>query len=458
MVQRYSNKFDGSGNAVLQNGVVVAPGVSPAPARSFSTGDNSLEAIAWRKSQGIPESVATGTKQSTAVYDATGKLTGYKRIDGVMLNADGSVQTTVDDSNGLTHIDSRYPAVSDPYDPDVLAAEKADLERQKEIKRQALIDAINSKYSYKGSLLKTQGEGELARQRALNLRSGTIDSPFGDTEINKTTKATTEALKANEDARAGEVSAAMTDLDTYFDTKKANSATDRMNQANFETTKRANTIAEMDKRKTELTAKLQILGKNGVDFEKFKLDPTYQKLKDEGYSDLELQAIMNDASPKPSNINYQVIGNYVISTYADPLTGKAVVNKQALPPEVQNPDNVSIEKLGDGSLVYFDKATQKVIKTIKSTGTGNQSQAEIISNARSVVAPQLSAVADVNTGFVTSKDYAIAKRAWVNSGLLSNDFDKAFVSFIDPAKIKDYGFDQATFNSLKSSPTFIIQQ
>lgn len=395
MIQRYSTKFDGSGNPVIQNGVTVAPGVEAEIARY---------------------------------------------------------------TNNSTQTPTTLPSVSNPYDPTTLATEKADLEKQKEIKRQALIDAINSKYSYKGSLLKTQGEGELARQRALNLRSGTIDSAFGDTEINKTTKATTESLQANEDARAGEVSNAMTDLDTYFDTKRANAATDRMNKTNYEVTSRANTIAEMDKRKTELNAKMAILGKNGVDFEQFKLDPVYEKMKNEGYSDIELQAILNDAKPKPSNINYQVIGNYVVSTYADPLTGKAVVNKDPLPPEVQNPDNISIEKLGDGSLVYFDKATQKVIKTIKSSGNPTNSQAEILANNRAIVAPQLSAVADVNTGFVTPAGYAKAKRAWVNAGLLSNDFDKAFVSFIDSTKIKDYGFDQASFNSLKNSPTFIINQ
>jgi len=411
----------------IANKVAPAPTVNQniAGPSGYSTGDTSPAAIAWRKSQGM-------TEPSTVI------------------------NTPAD--TGLTPTDTRYGNVIDPYDPAVLAEEKANLEREKELKRQGLIDAINSKYSYKSNLITKSGEESLARQRSMNLRSGTIDSPLGDTEIAKTKKLTEEDLKANRDAQSAEITSAMTDLDTAFETKRKTAAEERMTQAEYEATQRTNRMAEASTRKTELATKLAILGKNGVDFEKFKLDPVYTKLKDEGFSDMEMQAMINDAKPKPDSISYDIIGNNIVSYYTDPTTGKVVVNKNPLPEGINNPDNISVEKLGDGSLVYFDKVAQKVVGTIKSNGTGNQTKDEILRDARQIVAPQLSSVAG-DDGYISPEDYKIAKRSWIeNAGLLGQDFDSAFVSYINPAHTPDYGFDKATFDSLKKSPTFIIQQ
>jgi len=427
MVQRYATNFDGSGNPVMKNGVVVAPGVVD-PSRSFSTGDTSPEALAWRQDQ----------------------------INRGLMKDPNTIETPPA-NNGLTPTDTRYGDVIDPYDPAVLAEEKANLEREKELKRQALIDAINSKYSYKSNLITRSGEESLARQRSMNLRSGLMDSPLGDSEISKTKKLTEEDLKANIDAQNEEINKAMLDLDSAFETKRKTAAEERMTQAEYEATQRTNRMAEASTRKTELATKLAILGKNGVDFEKFKLDPVYTKLKDEGFSDMEMQAMINDAKPKPDSISYDVIGNNIVSYYTDPTTGKVVVNKNPLPEGINNPDNISVEKLGDGSLVYFDKVAQKVVGTIKSSGNPNPSQAEVLADARARVAPQLSSVSG-DDGFISPEDYKLAKRSWVESGLASQEFDKAFASYVNSTHLADYGFDQATFDSLKKSPTFIIQQ
>jgi hypothetical protein len=125
---------------------------------------------------------------------------------------------------------------------------------------------------------------------------------------------------------------------------------------------------------------------------------------------------------------------------------------------MNNPDNISVEKLGDGSLVYYDKSKQQIVSKVSSAGGGGGGTvSEQLQNAIKLVAPKLSQAADQTTGFLSASDYKYAKRQWVEQGLLSSDFDKSFVSFINPDTIKEYGFDQASFDSLKSSPTFVIQ-
>lgn len=49
----------------------------------------------------------------------------------------------------------------------------------------------------------------------------------------------------------------------------------------------------------------------------------------------------------------------------------------------------------------------------------------------SSMATQLNTVADEN-GFITEKQYAIAKRAWITQGLASADFDKQFATYKNP--------------------------
>ena len=78
--------------------------------------------------------------------------------------------------------------------------------------------------------------------------------------------------------------------------------------------------------------------------------------------------------------------------------------------------------------------------------------AQTVQEGYKTVAPQLDSRKGAD-GYVTPADYQTAKQAWITSGLPSADFDKQFVNYVNPTKAKDYGFDVATFNTLKASTT-----
>lgn len=312
-----------------------------------------------------------------------------------------------------------------------------ELEKEKEIRRQGLIDAITQKYDTNISGIKETGASELARTRTMNLRSGLIESPMGATEIGSTEKKTTDALAKNEALKNDEINKAVNELDDLYYTR--------------EQTAKEEDKTSLEEHKASVKTIISSLAKNGVSFDKFKLDPDYQKLLRDGFTDTELQATFITGADKDSFISDtpEIIGS---TAFWFQKQGDGTVKKVSLDLGVQDNSIEQVVKTDKGVIVIKKDGTYQNIG-----GADNPTGAEVKTEAAQKVAGYMNTIADDN-GIVTPGDYARTKRAWITDGFTSADFDKQFVSYIDPKKMTEYGFDQETLNALKKPATFIINQ
>ena len=325
-----------------------------------------------------------------------------------------------------------------------------DLENQKEIQRQGLIDAITNKYNANISGIKETGAAEMARTRTMNLRSGLIESPQGSTELGSTEKKTADAIAANEAAKQDEIMKAISDLDNVYYERKRNLTTDKLNELKTAGDIRAASIAERDQRRAPATTILTSLAKNGTTFDQFKLDPSYKNVSKD-FTDQELQALFITGANSNTFISDkpEIIGS---TAFWFQKQANGTVKKVSLDLGVQDNSIEQVVKTDQGVLVINKDGTYKNIG-----GANNPTGTEVKTAATQKVASYLNSIANIN-GIVTPTDYAITKRAWVTDGLASADFDKQFVSYIDAKNLAAYGFDQSTFNDLKKPTTFIINQ
>lgn len=233
---------------------------------AYSTGDTSPAAMAWRADQ-------------------------IKR--GLAVSESGMTKTTTGDNTPIRDIFD-----FEKYQADI-NSQKASLEKDKETRRLAMIDAITNKYTQKAKGIDELSKAEAARTRSLNLRSGTIGSNFGSSELNKVDKATKEALDANEAAKLEEIKAETAALDDLYYTRKRDVTSDKLGELKNIADIRKLETDEQVARRAPATTILKSFATKGVTYDQFKLDPSYENVKGD-FSDDELKALFISNAPQAS--------------------------------------------------------------------------------------------------------------------------------------------------------------
>lgn len=256
----------------------------------------------------------------------------------------------------------------DTYQRD-LAASQAGLDRAQELQRQSLIDVITKKYDSRVAGIEQTGAEELARTRALNLRSGLIESPQGSTELGSTKAKTQAALDANEAAKADEIRQQLLALDGIYYQRKRDLTTDKLQELKTNQDLRANEIALRDERRQPAKEALLKLAKNS-DFDSFAKDPIYQEALDSGdFTEKELREIFYVGRDDKSIIQKGTNGNMAWQLVQMP-DGTQKVETTSLPFDTTEYDTT---KNGDTMIFVpknFDGDTSK-IKTYKMGGGGD---------------------------------------------------------------------------------------
>ncbi len=368
---------------------------------------------------------------------------------------DGKIYNSSTGKEDITATWERY------FSPEAIAREKKAIEAQNASLRQGVIDSINVQYG--GKIKKTEqlGQEDLARQRSMNLRSGVIDSPIGDTEIGKTKKATAEEIALIENEKTQAIQNALFKMDELA-TKKLEAATNARRQAGQDELAYRQSLLEADKEiKAGIKESLASIGKAGISIEQFKLDPAYKQAKDSGLSDLEILSAINENSPQPTNLTTKIVGDRVITSYFDPITKKTVVTSDPLGFTPNDPDNQQIVQAG-GNIFMYDKNSKKLTTLFEGPEDGGKDLTGTdLKIAYDDAAGQTVSYLEEQGLFKTSEyltpaKYRELKNAWIKNGMPSADFDLRFMSYIDPTKATTYPVDKGVSNKFGSTPTFNI--
>lgn len=277
--------------------------------KSYSSGDMSPEAVAWRTANGGGSSNLLGRKK-TATYDANGSVSGYTLDDGTKIDVNGNpLDMSINVAKGTP---GRDIFDVQAYKDD-LEKQKAALLTDKETQRQALINAINNKYTGINSGINETGAAEKARARTINLRSGLIDSAPGNSNLNETDKKIQAAKDASAAAQADEIQAAMSALDDKYYKRQTDLTANKLDELKGLGDVKAASLAEQTARKAPVTNILQSLANKGITYEQFKLDPSYNNVKDD-FNDQELQSLFVTNAPKSSFLSDkpEILGNQAV--------------------------------------------------------------------------------------------------------------------------------------------------
>lgn len=246
------------------------------------------------------------------------------------------------------------------------------IDRQEQIRkdlareRQQQIDAIEMSARQAVSAEQAAGAQDLARQRSMNLRSGLGGSDFGaanKAEIRTRTNQNVQGIEAQRDMAIG----------------SAIDKIEQLAQSRFQIEQNAlqqgfgnlmqvqeYTQAQEQQMRAQTLDSLKTLGQSGMDIQTIKQrDPDlYEKLTvASGMSDVEVEAVLNNAKPAPERTDYQykVMGNKLIAYGVDPMTGQLKTMEQ----EVDMPDNYSVTTMPDGTVLgipaEWDGDTSKIV-------------------------------------------------------------------------------------------------
>lgn len=129
------------------------------------------------------------------------------------------------------------------------------------------------------------------------------------------------------------------------------------------------TQAQEQQMRAQTLDSLKELGKAGVDIQTVKeQDPQlYERMMQaSGMSDVEMEAVLNNAKPAPERIDYQykVAGNKLIAYGVDPVTGTL----KSLEQTVDLPENYSITTMPDGTVLALPDNWNGDTSLIKTVG------------------------------------------------------------------------------------------
>lgn len=314
---------------------------------------------------------AAGTNTMGTSFDAAGnRIIGQLGGKNVITGGGGSV---VDRTAGIT-----TDPVIDYFNRMQQGTSYDSIYKQMAKERQQQIDAIEMSAKQAVSAEQQAGAQDLARQRSMNLRAGLGGSDFGASakaEVRNRTNQNIQGIEAQKQLQIGNAIDRIEQLaQSRFQIQQ--SAMQQGFQNMFQV--QQYTQAQEQQMRAQTLDSLKELGKAGVDIQTVKeQDPQlYERMMQaSGMSDVEMEAVLNNAKPAPERIDYQykVAGNKLIAYGVDPVTGTL----KSLEQEVDLPENYSITTMPDGTVLALPdnwNGDTSLIKTV-----GNYAKPTVVS-------------------------------------------------------------------------------
>lgn len=280
-------------------------------------------------------------------------------------------------TSGFTPSVSRYTAPPAPTVPDVPATPTAaptlgtvdenTIRQQTADRMQSQIDAINANYADLITQENQTGQDRTGQTRAVNARSGTIGSDFGDAAATKTDQFNKQQVKSLQDEKMAKVAAVQMNIEDRASQAIRDAKTDALNKYNVDN-------AAYQRNQDLARGDIKTLATTGVTFN--AADPAHQALLKQAGLDANMGALVwNSQLPKPQQIDWKSIQNKdggVTFWGVDPTTGQPKTIE--LPasatggkvPEIIGGLPYTLEHDANGNPYY--KAVPGV--ATKSTGTG----------------------------------------------------------------------------------------
>ncbi len=224
---------------------------------------------------------------------------------------------------------------------------------------QAQIDAITATYANKLKTATTEGEGRLGQTLAIGARRGLLGSPMAEAQKEQTTKYNEQVIGAIEAQKQQEIG-------LIFD-KFDQRAQEAINQQKNEAITGANTYLNyLKENQAEARSDFQIIAKSkkiaslnlfsSVDIENWQ--------KQTGWDDFMLQTVFDINKPSAQQIDWdkRVIGNTLIWSGIDPVTGQLKTITKELPAKLEATKYESIVT-PDGTLIFYNPTDPNDIKT-----------------------------------------------------------------------------------------------
>jgi hypothetical protein len=185
---------------------------------------------------------------------------------------------------------------------------------------QATIDAINTQYANLVSAQEEKNQGYMGQTRAVNARSGTLGSDFGNANMAGQEKANSQAVKAIRDEQTLKIAEVNTRIDEMatkaIESKRNNAIKDAEAYASY-----------LETQKTDARDIFKTLAASGADLNTLEPKKKAVLLKLAGYDEDTGSLLYNSLKPKKSQIDYKYIQQADGSTLAigvDPTTGEFI--------------------------------------------------------------------------------------------------------------------------------------
>jgi len=233
--------------------------------------------------------------------------------------------------------------------PQLGKVDEKSIREQTRKRMQSSIDAINANYSNLIAQEKVQGEDRSGQTRALNARSGTIGSDFGQAQQEKTTTYNKQQTQYLADQQNQQIQSVMTNIEDRASAEIQNKKNEALGKYEMD-------MQEYESNKQSARQDFELLAKSGVDLATMNPNQKAALFKQAGYDEGMGEVIYNALKPKPQQIAYETVnvgGGRVLFYGVDPVTGE--LKQQIVDAGV--PDDWSMTIAPDGTPIGFNKNT-----------------------------------------------------------------------------------------------------
>lgn len=213
---------------------------------------------------------------------------------------------------------------------------------------QSSIDAINANYANLISQEKVQAQDRSGQTRALNARSGTIGSDFGQAAQEKTTQYNKQQQQYLVDQQNAQVTSVMQNIEDRASAEIQSRKNEALGKYQME-------LGEFDKAQEQARGDFALLAKSGADLNSFNPAQKAALFRQAGYDDTWGDLIYNAMKPK-NRIEYKfekLADGRGLFYGVDPLTGELVTKDV----NVDLPPDWDMQIAPDGTILGYDKNT-----------------------------------------------------------------------------------------------------
>ena len=265
------------------------------------------------------------------------------QVGGAGKNADGTPKTA-----------QRYTTAADKAATDYLGMiEAPDLNKIKEQKRaeiQAQIDAVNQSYTDQLTAVAKTGEENKGKNRALMGRSGLQGSDFGNAQEGRVAKDANDALAVKRNEQ-------MVAVQQLFDKADERAQTAYNSERALYAQQQGKLVEYLQGVETEAKNDFIAIAQSGVikSLDQMSTQDKEMWKQQTGWSDFMVEAVFNSNKPKAAQIDWKQerVGNTLIYSGVDPVTGLLKVIKQDLGMTIPQDSNVQV--LPNGAMVIMPK-------------------------------------------------------------------------------------------------------